>query len=215
LLGSAFTASIILSVVLIYGHNKLWRAPVFVSSLSLFHFLEFYVTAVANTPDASVSSFLLSSNGPAYTLAHTVAFTECILSHTFYPAIILPTSVHYTLLALGFCFVVVGQIIRTLAMYTAGTNFSHLVAHQKRAQHQLITSGVYHYLRHPSYFGFFWWGIGTQLVCGNSLSLVGFSLVLWYFFWKRIKGEEESLIRFFGKEYEDYRKRTIVGIPFI
>jgi len=35
------------------------------------------------------------------------------------------------------------------------------------------------------------------------------------FFDRRIEGEEELLVRFFGGEYESYRKRTRVGIPFI
>lgn len=70
-------------------------------------------------------------------------------------------------------------------------------------------------LRHPSYFGFFWWGIGTQLVCGNTLCLLAYAGVLWKFFSSRIKGEEELLVRFFGDEYVGYRERTWVGIPFI
>ncbi len=28
-------------------------------------------------------------------------------------------------------------------------------------------------------------------------------------------GEEELLVKFFGEEYVDYRRRTWVGIPFI
>lgn len=39
--------------------------------------------------------------------------------------------------------------------------------------------------------------------------------MLWRFFSKRIEGEEELLVRFFGDEYVQYRKRTRVGIPFI
>ena len=68
-------------------------------------------------------------------------------------------------------------------------------------------------LRHPSYFGFFWWGIGTQLVCGNTLCLAGYAVVLWRFFSRRIEGEEGLLVRFFGDEYVRYRDRTWVGIP--
>jgi protein-S-isoprenylcysteine O-methyltransferase Ste14 len=45
---------------------------------------------------------------------------------------------------------------------------------------------LYAYFRHPSYFGFFWWGIGTQVMLGNTLCLVAYAGVLWYFFMKRI-----------------------------
>lgn len=215
LLGVTLAASASSALYLLQKGHSIWRAPFFLATLSLFHFLEFWVTALSNTSDASVSSFLLTSNGPAYTIAHTVAFTECFLSHIIHPAPFLPAWVHRFLLALGLALVIIGQIVRTMAMNTAGRSFTHLVAHQKRATHTLITHGLYSTFRHPSYFGFFWWGIGTQLLCGNSISLVGFAIVLWYFFYKRIQGEEASLVKFFGHQYVIYKASTIVGIPFI
>lgn len=50
---------------------------------------------------------------------------------------------------------------------------------------------------------------------GNIVCLIGFGFVLWIFFARRIRGEEELLVRFFGDEYKVYRGRTWVGIPFI
>ena len=216
LLGLSFTLSLLTTLYILYNTTSpLWRAPFFITTLSLFHFLEFYITALANTADATVASFLLTSNGAAYNIAHTVAFTECILSNYFLRYDILPSWIQNVNLILGLVLITAGQICRSLAMYQAGTNFSHLVKHTKAPTHTLITSGVYSHLRHPSYFGFFWWGIGTQVVSGNVLSLVGYAVVLWLFFSRRIRGEEESLVRFFGDEYLTYRKTTGVGIPFI
>lgn len=50
---------------------------------------------------------------------------------------------------------------------------------------------------------------------GNAICFVGYAFALWKFFSRRIPGEEELLISFFGQEYVQYRKRTSVGIPFI
>ena len=100
-------------------------------------------------------------------------------------------------------------------MLTAGSNFSHVVRHTKASSHQLVTTGIYSVLRHPSYFGYFWWAIGTQLMCGNVVCLLGYAFVLFRFFDRRIKGEEELLVKFFGVEYLTYRGRTWVGIPGI
>lgn len=50
---------------------------------------------------------------------------------------------------------------------------------------------------------------------GNTVCLLAFGVVLWKFFSRRIDGEEELLLKFFGPEYIQYRKRTWVGIPFI
>ena len=215
LLGLVLSTSSTLSLYLAYNEYTIWRAPFFVASLCVFHFLEFYTTALTNTSSAKVSSFLLSSNGSAYTIAHTAAFIECILLSLFWPYTLLPQRLHNILLTSGLLLIVLGQTIRAIAMIQAGRNFSHLVAHTKRQEHQLVTNGLYSVLRHPSYFGYFWWAIGTQLACGNAVCLVGYAGVLWVFFARRIKGEEELLVKFFGGEYVRFRERTWVGIPGI
>lgn len=91
-------------------------------------------------------------------------------------------------------------------MLHAGSNFNHLVQKEKRAGHVLVTRGVYRYLRHPSYFGFFWWGLGTQVVLGNVVCLVGYAVVLWRFFKRRIESTcfslSLSLLRLLDVEME-------------
>jgi protein-S-isoprenylcysteine O-methyltransferase len=215
LLGLTLALSSLLSIYLLYTSHSLWRAPFSLASLSLFHFLEFYTTALTNVPSATVSSFLLSSNGSAYMIAHLTSMTECLLSHLFLPSRLLPPLYHDILLYLGLSLLVIGQSIRALAMLTAGTNFSHFVRRHKSNTHKLVTNGIYNYFRHPSYFGYFWWGIGTQLVYGNLVCLLAFGVVLWKFFSRRIEGEEELLVKFFGDDYSRYRRKTWVGIPFI
>ena len=83
---------------------------------------------------------------------------------------------------------VFGQVIRTIAMAKAGSNFNHTVQMRKKQGHVLVTDGIYLWLRHPSYFGFFWWGLGTQVVLGNPVCLTGYLVVLWRFFRHRIRG---------------------------
>jgi protein-S-isoprenylcysteine O-methyltransferase len=117
--------------------------------------------------------------------------------------------------ALGLALVVLGQAVRTAAMIQAGPSFNHHVQSHRESGHVLVTTGVYASLRHPSYFGFFWWALGTQLVMGNVISFVGYAAVLWRFFSRRIQREEEFLVRFFGQEYEDYRRRVGTMIPFV
>jgi hypothetical protein len=43
--------------------------------------------------------------------------------------------------------------------------------------------------RHPSYAGFFYWALGTQLVLQNPLSFCVYSVLLMRFFSSRIRGE--------------------------
>ncbi|KAL1955093.1 hypothetical protein VTO42DRAFT_9027 [Malbranchea cinnamomea] len=215
--GLSFLSTLLL---LLLTSSPLWRAPFFLLALCIFHFLEFYITARYNTSFATLSSFLLTQNGAAYNIAHTSAMAECLLSrlllpHGYFSSTSAIFGGAHGQVSLGLVFIVVGQVVRTLAMAQAGTNFTHTIQYRKREGHVLVTHGIYALLRHPSYFGFFWWGLGTQLVLGNVLCLVGYAVVLWRFFSDRIQKEEQLLIRFFGKEYIDYRARTRVGIPGI
>lgn len=73
-------------------------------------------------------------------------------------------------------------------MIQAGTNFNHVVQQRKRDEHELVTSGLYAWFRHPSYFGFFWWALGTQLALGNAACFVVYAGFLWRFFKRRIEG---------------------------
>jgi protein-S-isoprenylcysteine O-methyltransferase len=199
LLGTSLglSASMALYLSTVY-YTPLWRVPFFIASLSLFHFLEFYVTAQYNTRYATVSAFLLSSNGWAYNVAHGSAIVECIVSHVFWPGqtaagrMITVTEPFFgssvsLLLIVGFVLLLIGQVIRTVAMAQAASNFNHHVQSQHQEGHVLVNTGLYRYLRHPSYFGFFWWGLGTQLVLGDMVCFVGYALVLWQFFSSRIK----------------------------
>ncbi|KAI4121687.1 MAG: hypothetical protein LQ347_006771, partial [Umbilicaria vellea] len=214
LLGHTFGLSLLLAGALAYTQHRLWRAPFFLAALSLFHFLEYYTTARYNPAAATVAAFLLSQNGSAYAVAHSLAFLECLLPLPS-PFALLPAAVRPWLLGLGFVMLLVGQMTRALAMAQAGSNFNHTVQMKRKEGHELVTDGVYAWLRHPSYFGFWWWGLGTQVVLGNGLCLVGYAVVLWKFFSGRIEREEELLVKFFGDRYIEYRQRTWVGIPFI
>ena len=46
----------------------------------------------------------------------------------------------------------------------------------------------YSWFRHPSYTGFFYWALGTQLVLQNPVTFVFFAILLWRFFYYRIRG---------------------------
>lgn len=232
-LGLVLGMSSIITVLLLGLGNPLWRAIFFMAALALFHFLEYYITAAHNTRFANVEAFLLTGNGRAYNAAHTTAFMETVLTSFLAPHWQMRLSNKWTI-CLGLAAMVIGQAVRSGAMAEAGTNFNHTVQTRRNSGHELVTTGLYARLRHPSYFGFFWWGLGTQLVLGNAVCFTIYTLVLWTFFSKRISSkycyhcishsssrpddtteEEEFLVRFFGKEYVDYRSRTRVGIPFI
>ncbi|KAF1812583.1 protein-S-isoprenylcysteine O-methyltransferase [Eremomyces bilateralis CBS 781.70] len=216
ILGLVFGCSLLSCIILFTQSpsNRFWRPFFFLSTLSSFHYLEFWTHAYANVPNAEVSSFLLFTNGKAYQASHLSAFLETVITAWFFP----DWQDHFSrpaLQILGLACVIIGQTVRSVAMVQAGTNFNHIVQSKKKETHMLVTYGVYAWLRHPSYFGFFWYAVGTQLVLGNLLCTIAFSGVLWAFFNHRIKQEEKFLTNFFGKDYTAYKASTLVGIPFI
>lgn len=180
-------------------------------SLSLFHFLEFYITARFNGSKVNKDSFLIN-NGITYILAHIVAITEAVIEIWLFPNF---KRSYPVLQFLGFALVVFGQIMRSMAMITAGESFSHIISQKKKEGHVLVTEGVYSISRHPSYTGFFYWAIGTELMLMNPVCIGGFCIVLWKFFHDRIVFEERYLINFFGDDYIKYRQTTRTWIPFI
>jgi protein-S-isoprenylcysteine O-methyltransferase Ste14 len=76
----------------------------------------------------------------------------------------------------------------------------------------IVTAGVYSIIRHPQYLGALLAhaGISFLLSAWYSLLLTPLTVVLIYLISKK---EEEELIREFGKEYEDYKKKVPMLIP--
>lgn len=89
-------------------------------------------------PDAA---FLLQ-NGAAYAAAHALGVVEFLVEAVMFPQIKSSALAH----ALGAALILAGQVLRSLAMVHASTNFSHAVAYKKRAEHELVTTGVYAYV---------------------------------------------------------------------
>ncbi|KAF8305379.1 protein-s-isoprenylcysteine O-methyltransferase [Clavulina sp. PMI_390] len=218
ILGIAFTLGTLLAMrgpaafVSINGSaNEGWRAlGFFIAAWAGFHWGEYAVAAGWNRTRCSVDSFLLE-NGVEYHIAHAVAITEFVLTMLFAPRFKQISYVTYAGIALMF----VAQYLRSSAMITAASNFSHQLVTRRERDHKLVTNGIYAYFRHPSYTGFFYWALGAQLVLQNPLSFVAFSFVLWRFFSSRIAVEERYLILFFGEDYRVYRKTVGTWIPFI
>jgi protein-S-isoprenylcysteine O-methyltransferase Ste14 len=89
---------------------------------------------------------------------------------------------------------------------------SQLLAFEKTST--LVTTGVYHYIRHPLYCSLLLlaWGLffksptwsGVLLVLAGTLFLIATA-----------KADEAECIRFFGSSYQEYMKRTKMFVPFL
>uniref|UniRef100_A0A1I7YK18 Protein-S-isoprenylcysteine O-methyltransferase n=1 Tax=Steinernema glaseri TaxID=37863 RepID=A0A1I7YK18_9BILA len=191
------------------GNAHLVALTRYVFIISFFHISEFVVIALTNRPTLKRDSFLLNHSFE-YWMAAVASWTEFAFETRFSPA------VHSTSLSqFGFCLCMLGEVIRKTAMMQASGAFTHLVATSRSSSHQLVTTGLYRYMRHPGYVGWFLWSMGTQITLCNPFCFIAYSYVTFQFFNDRIHDEERYLVEFFGQKYIRYQAAVPVGIPFI
>jgi len=178
--------------------------------LALYHLWEYIYVALFHPHELTSNSFLINQS-TEYVVAAMASWLEYLLERWMFPSM----KGSFLFIFIGFSMVLGGQLMRTMAMYTAGFNFHHLVREEREKEHKLVTFGIYHYLRHPAYFGWFWWSVGTQLLLTNPICAIGYTFVSWKFFKDRIEEEEMTMVKFFGDDYNHYRAKTPVGIPWI
>ncbi|KAI8839108.1 hypothetical protein BJ741DRAFT_599979 [Chytriomyces cf. hyalinus JEL632] len=213
-----------------------WRhAGLYLGLLSIFHLLE-YLTTAMHRPDVGMNAFMLN-----HSREYHIALSFGLIEY-FVEAALFPTWKQFGYWNIvGAVLVLFFQFLRSLAMLTAGANFTHLISFRKERSHVLVTDGIYRYLvlncncnpwlhwasiystcssihprylRHPAYTSFFYYGPCLQLgVLMNPVAFVANVIVLHRFFKNRIEVEESVLVDFFGQEYEDYRTKSWVLIP--
>jgi protein-S-isoprenylcysteine O-methyltransferase Ste14 len=78
----------------------------------------------------------------------------------------------------------------------------------------LVTSGIYKYIRHPLYCSLLLltWGIFFKHI---TLTVVTLAVTATVFLIFTAKADEAECIRFFGNQYQDYMKRSKMFIPYI
>jgi protein-S-isoprenylcysteine O-methyltransferase Ste14 len=114
---------------------------------------------------------------------------------------------------LGFVLMIIGMVVRFSAIYQLGRFFSPVVG--VVSDQEIIQSGWYRLIRHPSYTG--GWitaigiGLGLRTWWGTLLCGVGLLLIYGY----RIHIEERAMIQHFGDRYLSYMHSTKRMFPGI
>ncbi|KAF6167096.1 hypothetical protein GIB67_041351 [Kingdonia uniflora] len=178
-------------------------------AIAFFHTSEYFLAIFYHGKyNVTLSSLLISKH---YVFAMGFSILEYILEVYFFPQM----KEQWWISNIGLVFVVIGEIIRKVAVITAGRAFTHIIRIRQEDNHELVTHGIYRFVRHPGYCGFFIWATGTQIMLCNPLCTVAFMLVVWRFFSTRIPYEEYFLRQFFGPQYEEYARRVPSGVPFV
>ncbi|XP_058810649.1 protein-S-isoprenylcysteine O-methyltransferase [Phymastichus coffea] len=178
--------------------------------LSTFHVTEFLAVTMTNPMSSSSDSFVIN-HSIAYTVAAGISWIEYFMEGYYFPK----TKENLIFLIIGVTLCAAGELFRKIAIYTAEKNFNHMIQDKKIDGHVLITHGIYSICRHPSYVGWFYWSIGTQIILQNPICLMIYTFISWIFFYDRISIEETSLLNFFGYSYIQYQNQVRTGLPFI
>jgi protein-S-isoprenylcysteine O-methyltransferase Ste14 len=121
--------------------------------------------------------------------------------------------VAWTLLIVSLLLIILGvQSLRRKGVISPERADPALVGIEKTTE--LVTSGVYGYIRHPFYSSllFLAWGIFFKRITWVGLLLAALATV---FLFLTARREESENIEFFGEKYQAYMTGTKMFIPFV
>lgn len=114
----------------------------------------------------------------------------------------------------GICIALLAFTIGVMARKELGTNWAHASDYQIKKKHELVTTGIYRYIRHPIYTSISLFIVGCELVALSYLFLP-LLCVLLFTSYIQAKKEEKILLEHFGVEYKSYTKRSSMLLPYI
>ena len=82
-----------------------------------------------------------------------------------------------------------------------------------REKHELITRGIYSYLRHPMYASQWLWVFAQPLLLQNWIAGFINLLVFVPFYFLRVRQEEQLMLEQFGDQYRSYMQKVGAVLP--
>ncbi len=122
-------------------------------------------------------------------------------------------TLSYVAFFAGILLMLLGSLLRCHCIKMLGVYFTYYLNYAP--QQPVIQSGAYKSLRHPSYTAGILMYLGLGLALANWLSIVIIFIGTAYAYLKRIKREEELLIRHQGQAYLDYMMSTKRLVPWL
>jgi len=120
-------------------------------------------------------------------------------------------SLHPVPLLTGVVCLAVGLWLFARSHADLGTNWS--ITLEVREEHRLVTQGIYRTLRHPMYAALLLYSLGQALVVPNWIAGPSYGVAMALLFAFRLGPEERMMLEEFGKDYEEYRRRSKRLVP--
>ena len=146
--------------------------------------------------------------GPMYVITIILmTVISIILSTTRMIPIITFTNIRWIFVLIGILCFIIG-----ITLWLKAVIIDRLDAHI--IKNELVTTGIYAYVRNPVYSAFMFVCTGVLLIYGNLVLLV-LPIIYWGFMTVLMKLTEEKWLEdLYGKEYVQYRQRVNRCIPW-
>ncbi|EKE14468.1 MAG: isoprenylcysteine carboxyl methyltransferase [uncultured bacterium] len=154
-----------------------------------------------NTTKRAIGSIMIVFSG-SYIIANLVGF------------VLFPFHINTTVQIIGFILFMLGFFEAMVARKTLADNWTESYEYQIKKNHELITKGIYRYVRHPIYGGLILMSTGALLV-SSSYTFIAALIIMLIAAEIFAQREEKLLTKHFGKKYLEYMKTTKKFIPFI
>lgn len=128
-----------------------------------------------------------------------------------WPAARLPDRGLFTVV--GLALFAAGLVLRWWSIVVLGRFFTVDVT--IAPDHELVETGPYRYVRHPSYTGVLLAFVGFALTIGNWAAFVVMNVPIFLVFVQRMNVEERALSGALGERYASYTRRTKRLVPFV
>jgi len=113
---------------------------------------------------------------------------------------------------MGAAVTVGGLLFAIWARQHLASNWSSQVTIKQ--DHELITSGPYTLVRHPSYTGILAGFLGSAIAVSQVRGVIGFVLIF-FVLWAKLRLEEEWMRTQFGETYASYADHTAALVPYV
>ena len=123
---------------------------------------------------------------------------------------------HTLINTIGFWGMYINIICAVIAMFLILNGWYNIYKKywsKEKGRGELVTSGVYRYIRHPQYTGLLLLSFG-MLVEWATLPLLILFPVMIYMYVRLARREERDMLDEFGEEYKRYMEKTKMFIPF-
>ena len=131
----------------------------------------------------------------------------------FFPVLLVGSSMRMAAYAAGIALMIAGSLLRRHCWKQLGASFTGDV--RARADQQVVTSGAYAFLRHPSYTAGIIMNAGIGLALGSWLSVAVLVITAFAVYAYRISVEERALVAAIGEPYREFMRTRRRMVPFV